>query len=113
MKSVVINSYGSSDVIRIIEQDEKSCDSDLVKIKVHSCSLNHLDKWVRIGSTPYKHIFPFVLGSDASGEVVEIGDNVTKFASVRFGNVLDSNGSVIRVFKQQLKEKKPLTITFP
>ena len=79
MKSVVINSYGSSDVIRIIEQDDKSCDSDSVKIKVHSCSLNHLDIWVRSGSTPYKHIFPFVLGSDASGEVVEIGDNVTKF----------------------------------
>ena len=39
------------------------------------------------------------------------GDKVTTFASVRFGNVLDSNGSVIRVFKQQLKEKKPLTIT--
>ena len=39
------------------------------------------------------------------------GDKVTRFASVRFGNVLDSSGSVIRVFKQQLKEKKALTIT--
>ena len=39
------------------------------------------------------------------------GDKVTRFAAVRFGNVLDSNGSVLRVFKQQLKEKKPLTVT--
>ena len=39
------------------------------------------------------------------------GDKITRFASVRFGNVLDSNGSVIRVFKKQLNDNKPLTIT--
>lgn len=39
------------------------------------------------------------------------GDKITRFASVRFGNVLDSNGSVVRVFKKQLNDKKPLTIT--
>jgi UDP-N-acetylglucosamine 4,6-dehydratase/5-epimerase len=39
------------------------------------------------------------------------GDKVTRFALVRFGNVLDSNGSVLRVFKKQLNDKKPLTIT--
>ena len=39
------------------------------------------------------------------------GDKPTRFASVRFGNVLDSNGSVLKIFKKQLSEKKPLTIT--
>tara|TARA_E500000178_G_C16973673_1_gene732237 strand:- start:517 stop:1518 length:1002 start_codon:yes stop_codon:yes gene_type:complete len=39
------------------------------------------------------------------------GDTPTRFASVRFGNVLDSNGSVLKIFKKQLGEKKPLTIT--
>ena len=39
------------------------------------------------------------------------GEKPTRFASVRFGNVLDSSGSVLRVFKKQLIEKKPLTIT--
>jgi FlaA1/EpsC-like NDP-sugar epimerase len=39
------------------------------------------------------------------------GDKVTKFASVRFGNVLNSSGSVLQVFKKQLKENKPLTVT--
>jgi len=39
--------------------------------------------------------------------------NETKFASVRFGNVLGSTGSVIEVFKKQIKETGVLTITDP
>jgi len=39
------------------------------------------------------------------------GNKKTIFSSVRFGNVIGSNGSVIPLFKKQLLEKKPLTIT--
>lgn len=81
MKAAYISRYGNIDDIQFDEQPKPSLTEDAVLIKVHAASINPLD--LRVLEGEFKAIlpvkFPFILGNDFAGTVVEVGSKVTQF----------------------------------
>ena len=84
------------------------CSKRICEIYVQS--LDRAIKEHRIGNhlTKLGNLFSFVTSSQMSSS-----ETRTQFVTTRFGNVLGSNGSVIPLFREQIKNGGPVTVTHP
>jgi NADPH:quinone reductase-like Zn-dependent oxidoreductase len=73
MKAVRIHEYGGPEVLKHEDIAAPIPKANEVLVRVKACALNHLDLWIRQGMPKVKTL-PHILGSDNSGEVVEVGD---------------------------------------
>jgi NADPH:quinone reductase-like Zn-dependent oxidoreductase len=78
MKAYEINEFGI-DKLSLVERDEPTPNEREVKVKFHAVSLNYRDLMMVKGLYNPKLKTPLVPMSDGAGEVVEIGEAVTKF----------------------------------
>jgi 2-desacetyl-2-hydroxyethyl bacteriochlorophyllide A dehydrogenase len=81
MKAAIINRYGSADVLQIADVKKPSIASNQLLIKVCASSVNPIDWKIRRGMLKVVtgNKFPMILGFDVSGEVLEVGEQVSQF----------------------------------
>lgn len=76
MKAVILSQHGGPEVLRYTEVPEPRIGVNDVLMRVRACALNRLDLWIRGGMPGVTIPLPRILGSDISGEVAKVGENV-------------------------------------
>ncbi len=78
MKAIQIATVGGPEVLKVSELTDPVPGAGEVLIRNHFSGVNFIDVYYREGK--YKAPLPFVLGAEASGEVVSLGEGVSSFS---------------------------------
>jgi NADPH:quinone reductase-like Zn-dependent oxidoreductase len=81
MKAVVLTEYGDVDKLEFRDMPDPRAERNGIVIRMAGAGINPIDWKIRSGAAKNRFPvqFPAVLGRDASGEVIEIGEGVTTF----------------------------------
>ncbi len=81
MRAVVINEYGSKDVLVEQELPKPEIKPNQVLVEAYATSINPIDWKLRAGylKEMLDWPFPIILGWDVAGKIVEVGDEVKHF----------------------------------
>ena len=80
MKAALIHEFGPADVLKIADAPEPKAAPGEVLVRVRAVRVGGLlDIGTRAGRNPFARLtFPHILGADFAGDLVEVGDGVTR-----------------------------------
>lgn len=118
MKAVVIERFGPSEVMKLVEQPTPSPADDEILVRVKAASVNPVDIQTRRGDYQDSVALPARLGVDCAGVVEKVGRDVRH---LQVGDevfyvprLLENEGSYAthHVEKASIVAKKPVSISF-
>ncbi|MFL5082539.1 MAG: quinone oxidoreductase family protein [Microvirga sp.] len=77
-KAVRVHNYGGPEVLRYEDVEVGKPGPGQLRVRHHAIGVNYIDTYFRTGQYPAPSL-PFVLGNEAAGEVVAVGEGVTGF----------------------------------
>ncbi len=121
MRAMVMTDVGGPEVLQLQQLDEPQIDSPTrIKVRLHAAGINPIDTKVRSRGLFYDARPPAILGCDGAGEVVAVGEAVTRFEvgdAVWFchGGLGREPGNYAEytVLEQDQAEDKPATVDWP
>jgi len=79
MKAAIIREFGDVNVLQHVEVKTPRPRPGHILIKVLASGINRFDHYIREGSVVTELPFPHILGTDAAGEVAELGEGTNGF----------------------------------
>ena len=79
MKAICIHEFGEADVLKYEDVPDPTAGPGEVVVQVEAIGINPVETYIRSGIHLIRPEFPFILGSDAAGTVLAVGDGVTAF----------------------------------
>jgi len=108
MKALVCKEFGPAKNLKVEEMNEPIPNADEVCIKVHAAGVNFPDILMVEGKYQVKPAFPFAPGAEAAGEIISIGENITKYKIGQRVIAMTGHGAFAEIVKASEKKLIPL-----
>ncbi|MCT2534886.1 NADP-dependent oxidoreductase [Aquibacillus koreensis] len=119
MRAVVINEYGSKDVLVEQELPKPEIKANQVLVEVYATSINPIDWKLRAGylKQMLDWSFPIILGWDVAGKIVEVGSEVKAYqvgdeVFARPDTTPEGTYAEFTTVDEELLAKKPSNLSF-
>ena len=113
VKAVRVHEFGGPEVMRIDDVELPPPAKGEVQVKIHAAGVNYIDTYFRTGAYKPPQM-PFVLGSEAAGEIAAVGKGVKDLKEgdrVAFAGGLGGYAEACNVSEQRLV-KLPKAISY-
>lgn len=113
MRAVLCRELGGPEALRLEEIEEPAAGPGQVKIRVKAAAFNFLDTLIIRGQYQDKPPLPFVPGAEAAGEVVSVGEGVSRLKPGQSAIALCGTGAFAEYLVVDAARALPVPGGFP